>query len=161
MADPLTALRYAVQVMNFLRTLILKTLVERKDSVAEPPSASHLEPSDENGHRSPSQARQEDITQEKEEREQRFITEEPISDISADSNQNNHLIDGEAGSSLTSSEKLNPDGDGFCGTLTQVDPSINIKEAGEASCVRAEVQGNSEKRKTVQSSNSNFGKGTK
>ncbi|KAF5470944.1 hypothetical protein F2P56_011429 [Juglans regia] len=148
MADPLTALRYAVQVMNFLRTLILKTLVERKDSVVEPPSASHLEPSDENGHRSPSQARQEDITHEKEEREQRFITEEPISDISADSNKKNHLIDGEAGSSLTSSEKLNPDGDGFCGSLTQVDPSINKKEAGEASCVRAEVQGNSEKRET-------------
>ncbi|KAG6629643.1 hypothetical protein CIPAW_14G099200 [Carya illinoinensis] len=153
MADPFTALRYAVQVMNFLKTLILKTLVERKDSV--------VEPSDENGHQSPSQALQEDINHVKEEQEQRFIAEEPISDISANSNQNNHLIDGEARSSLTSSEKLNPDGDGSCGTLTQVDPSIKKKEAGEANCLRAEVQVNSEKRKTVQSSNSNFGKGSK
>ncbi|PKI38510.1 hypothetical protein CRG98_041075 [Punica granatum] len=32
MADPLTALMYAVQVMNFLRTLIEKTLREREDS---------------------------------------------------------------------------------------------------------------------------------
>ncbi|XP_071722834.1 rho GTPase-activating protein 3-like [Rutidosis leptorrhynchoides] len=32
MADPLTALIHAVQVMNFLKTLILKTLRERKDA---------------------------------------------------------------------------------------------------------------------------------
>ncbi|GLT75996.1 hypothetical protein SLA2020_476820 [Shorea laevis] len=32
MADPLTALIHAVQVMNFLKTLILKTLHERKES---------------------------------------------------------------------------------------------------------------------------------
>jgi hypothetical protein len=31
MADPLTALIHAVQVMNFLKTLILKTLKERKE----------------------------------------------------------------------------------------------------------------------------------
>ncbi|XP_028779804.1 rho GTPase-activating protein 3 [Neltuma alba] len=34
MADPLTALIHAVQVMNFLRTLILKTLREREESSA-------------------------------------------------------------------------------------------------------------------------------
>ncbi|KAE8697192.1 Rho GTPase-activating protein 3 [Hibiscus syriacus] len=34
MADPLTALIHAVQVMNFLKTLILKTLGEREDSAA-------------------------------------------------------------------------------------------------------------------------------
>jgi len=33
MADPLTALIHAVQVMNFLKTLILKTLKERKEAV--------------------------------------------------------------------------------------------------------------------------------
>lgn len=32
MADPLTALIHAVQVMNFLKTLILKTLREREES---------------------------------------------------------------------------------------------------------------------------------
>ncbi|GMI66743.1 ROP guanosine triphosphatase (GTPase)-activating protein 3 [Hibiscus trionum] len=35
MADPLTALIHAVQVMNFLKTLILKTLREREESAAE------------------------------------------------------------------------------------------------------------------------------
>lgn len=55
MADPLTALMYAVQVMNFLKTLILKTLKEREDGVVEPCPARRLEPSDENGHESPSQ----------------------------------------------------------------------------------------------------------
>ncbi|OMO64213.1 PAK-box/P21-Rho-binding protein [Corchorus capsularis] len=35
MADPLTALIHAVQVMNFLKTLILKTLHEREESVAK------------------------------------------------------------------------------------------------------------------------------
>ncbi|XP_019418627.1 PREDICTED: rho GTPase-activating protein 3-like [Lupinus angustifolius] len=36
MADPLTALIHAVQVMNFLKTLILKTLQERDESAAKP-----------------------------------------------------------------------------------------------------------------------------
>ncbi|KAE8681571.1 Rho GTPase-activating protein 3 [Hibiscus syriacus] len=35
MADPLTALIHAVQVMNFLKTLILKTVGEREESAAE------------------------------------------------------------------------------------------------------------------------------
>jgi hypothetical protein len=34
MADPLTALIHAVQVMNFLKTLIIKTVKEREDSAA-------------------------------------------------------------------------------------------------------------------------------
>ncbi|XP_059429990.1 rho GTPase-activating protein 1-like, partial [Corylus avellana] len=88
MADPLTALMYAVQVMNFLKTLILKTLRERKDSAEEPSSASRLEPSDENGHQSPSQTCLEDITRENEEREHAFVAEEPVSEISPNSNQN-------------------------------------------------------------------------
>ena len=54
MADPLTALIYAVQVMNFLKSLILRTLREREDSVVEPTLSSRLEPFDENGYQSPS-----------------------------------------------------------------------------------------------------------
>jgi hypothetical protein len=34
MADPLTALIHAVQVMNFLKTLILKTIREREDAIS-------------------------------------------------------------------------------------------------------------------------------
>ncbi|KAA8544258.1 hypothetical protein F0562_022270 [Nyssa sinensis] len=53
MADPLTALKYVVQVMNFLKTLIVKTIREREDPVVEPAPVSHLEPSDESGCQSP------------------------------------------------------------------------------------------------------------
>lgn len=37
MIDPLTALMYAVQVMNFLKTLITRTLREREQPAVEPP----------------------------------------------------------------------------------------------------------------------------
>lgn len=55
MVDPLTALMYAVRVMNFLKTLIMKTLKEREDSQLIPVPTSCVEPSDESGHQSPSQ----------------------------------------------------------------------------------------------------------
>jgi hypothetical protein len=35
MADPLTALMHAVQVMNFLKTLILRTLRDREEAVLD------------------------------------------------------------------------------------------------------------------------------
>ncbi|PIN22525.1 hypothetical protein CDL12_04760 [Handroanthus impetiginosus] len=46
MADPLTALIHAVQVMNFLKTLIMKNLREREEAVA---SASLMECNDSSG----------------------------------------------------------------------------------------------------------------
>ncbi|KAK4419397.1 Rho GTPase-activating protein 1 [Sesamum alatum] len=52
MSDPLTALMYAVQVMNFLKTLIVKTLREREDSAVEAGRVLQFEPSDEDGHHS-------------------------------------------------------------------------------------------------------------
>ncbi|KAL8253155.1 hypothetical protein R6Q59_036848 [Mikania micrantha] len=48
MADPLTALMYAVQVMNFLKTLIVKTLREREDVILEAGPASRFDHFDEN-----------------------------------------------------------------------------------------------------------------
>ncbi|VFQ94138.1 unnamed protein product [Cuscuta campestris] len=53
MADPLTALMYAVQVMNFLKMLIEKTLRERKDSTVDPEPGPGMDPSGENGHQNP------------------------------------------------------------------------------------------------------------
>ncbi|KAK4478757.1 hypothetical protein RD792_014255 [Penstemon davidsonii] len=50
MSDPLTALMYAVQVMNFLKTLIVKTIREREDSIVESAPMQQLEPSDEDSH---------------------------------------------------------------------------------------------------------------
>ncbi|XP_056866753.1 rho GTPase-activating protein 4-like [Raphanus sativus] len=49
MLDPLTALVYAVQVMNFLKTLIVKTLKERKESRYRLVQASNPGPRDESG----------------------------------------------------------------------------------------------------------------
>ncbi|KAK4432573.1 Rho GTPase-activating protein 1 [Sesamum alatum] len=50
MSDPLTALMYAVQVMNFLKTLIVRTLREREECLVEAgPTLLQPEPSDEDG----------------------------------------------------------------------------------------------------------------
>lgn len=40
MSDPLTALKYAVHVMNFLGTLVVRAIREREDSIVDPPSNS-------------------------------------------------------------------------------------------------------------------------
>lgn len=156
MADPLTALMYAVQVMNFLKTLILKTLRERKDSTVKLYSASCLEPSDENGHQSPSQTCLEDTALENEEPEQAFVAVEPVPEIFFDTNENDDLGNGEAGSPLTFSEKLYSDEGGCCGTLIGVDTYISKIEVGEVDGEIAGIQGTTEKSRTGQSSNSNF-----
>lgn len=54
MADPLTALMYAVQVMNFLKTLVIKTLREREESMVETNPISNLDSFDDDWHQSPS-----------------------------------------------------------------------------------------------------------
>ncbi|XP_051114061.1 rho GTPase-activating protein 5-like [Andrographis paniculata] len=56
MSDPLTALMFAVQVMNFLKALIVKTLREREDRVVEAGPAIQSEPSDEDSGHSVSKA---------------------------------------------------------------------------------------------------------
>ncbi|KAI3832627.1 hypothetical protein MKW98_002173 [Papaver atlanticum] len=48
MSDPLTALMYAVQVMNLLKALIMKVLREREDSLIQSAPGSRLEPPGEN-----------------------------------------------------------------------------------------------------------------
>lgn len=49
MSDPLTALMYAVQVMNFLKTLIVKTMRQREDSIVESDPTVEPPPSDDGG----------------------------------------------------------------------------------------------------------------
>lgn len=86
MADPLNALMYAVQVMNFLKALIERALKEREDSVVGQASASNSEPSNGNGHQSP-QLQLDDACQYDEETERVFITGEPeAADSGTDSN---------------------------------------------------------------------------
>ncbi|KVH90666.1 PAK-box/P21-Rho-binding [Cynara cardunculus var. scolymus] len=77
MADPLTALMYAVQVMNFLKTLITKTLREREDPVIEPSPAPPQEPSDENGRQGPPlNPHLQQKNDEVEEKEHQFVAED-------------------------------------------------------------------------------------
>ncbi|KAJ1394520.1 Rho GTPase-activating protein domain [Sesbania bispinosa] len=54
MADPLTALMYAVQVMNFLKTLVVKTLREREESIVKSNPVSNLNSFDDDGHQNDS-----------------------------------------------------------------------------------------------------------
>nr|CBX25333.1 hypothetical_protein [Oryza brachyantha] len=76
MSDPLTALMYAVQVMNFLKMLIQKTLKGRQESNLEDKSLPHKDPSDESGHHKPCLTL-ESLLQEGSTRSS-FVQEEPI-----------------------------------------------------------------------------------
>jgi hypothetical protein len=76
MADPLTALMYAVQVMNFLKMLIQKTLKDREESNLEEASLPQKDSSDENGHQKPSVTL--DSHPEEGSRRPSFVSEEPL-----------------------------------------------------------------------------------
>ncbi|WCJ34289.1 Rho GTPase-activating protein 1 [Euphorbia peplus] len=79
MSDPLTALMYAVQVMNFLKTLVVRTLREREESVIEAAPVSRIEPSDENGHEPSFPESNKEDSNELHEEQKVFVTEEPSS----------------------------------------------------------------------------------
>ncbi|XP_043693099.1 rho GTPase-activating protein 1 isoform X2 [Telopea speciosissima] len=147
MADPLTALMYAVQVMNFLKTLIIKMLKVRVDSVGETDSATHLEPSDENGHHSPSQLCLEDPNYVKEETENVFIADEPVLETPQDSTEEDSMTNG---SSVNCHYEV-------LGRLE----STNKQESGEVNHLKAVVQANACKNKASQSSSSSFRKGSR
>ncbi|KAI4322431.1 hypothetical protein L6164_022127 [Bauhinia variegata] len=140
MADPLTALMYAVQLMNFLKMLILRTLRERKDSVIESSPGFHFEPFDENGHHSTLQCCQEDTTRENEETEEMFVLEKTVLECFADSVQDNNLTGGESSSLITSSESPVCDEELYC----EFPPKGNVGKS-----------------KTGQSSNPNSRKGAR
>lgn len=76
MSDPLTALMYAVQVMNFLKTLVVKTLREREECVVEAGPKLQVEPSDEDGHYTTSKTRNQLEANEEDEAED---AKEPLS----------------------------------------------------------------------------------
>ncbi|KAK4358576.1 hypothetical protein RND71_020805 [Anisodus tanguticus] len=119
MADPLTALMYAVQVMNFLRTLIEKTLTEREDSLVEPNYVSNLDRRDENDRQSPPQFSLENSSESNDLTEQAYTVEEPDSASVSDSNRVDNITDDEYLSYTTSSEESDA-----CETPIRV---INIK----------------------------------
>lgn len=94
MADPLTALMYAVQVMNFLRTLIEKTLRERGDSPNEYPPPLNVDPSDGTGPQSSSVPLSEEAEAEGASRkEELHAREEPAAECSSRSTDNKLLTE--------------------------------------------------------------------
>uniref|UniRef100_A0A0E0MJS9 Rho-GAP domain-containing protein n=1 Tax=Oryza punctata TaxID=4537 RepID=A0A0E0MJS9_ORYPU len=76
MADPLTALMYAVQVMNFLKMLIQKTLKDREESDLDDLSLPQKDPSDENGHQTTGLSL--DSHPDEGSRHPSFVSEEPL-----------------------------------------------------------------------------------
>ncbi|KAK1404710.1 rho GTPase-activating protein 5-like [Heracleum sosnowskyi] len=83
MADPLTALMYAVKVMNFLKTLVENTMRDREDFVVETGPAYDSEPSDETDHNHRSLRSMIEIENEMNELEDVMINKEPLYDSSA------------------------------------------------------------------------------
>ncbi|CAD5195912.1 unnamed protein product [Musa acuminata subsp. malaccensis] len=165
MADPLTALMYAVQVMNFLRMLILKTLKERQESTLEDASLSNADPSDENGHHSPQlhlEARLKEAT------EDVCVIEEPVVDNLAGVPEERPTKDEEAdGPPQTSHDNAASEGTAvqhsthelFSENSACPDGSSGCQESA-ANCSNA-VHTNSHRKKTGQSNNHNHWKGRK
>ena len=85
MADPLTALMYAVQVMNFLKMLIQRTLKDREESSLGDVLLPQKDPSDENGHQKPSMTL--DSLVEEGSRRPSFVKDEPLLNSPAHSNE--------------------------------------------------------------------------
>lgn len=164
MADPLTALMYAVQVMNFLKTLIIRTLREREDSIVEVASTSHLEPSDENGHHGSSQSLAEEGC-ERNEDEKVFLAEEPTLESPTHPTLDGSAAESGAHSFLTSIENIIPGGNGPvvescpCDPPPQVNTSTDEVEWAPSSGQNGGAQPNTVKSRTGQSSNSNLKKG--
>lgn len=159
MADPLTALMYAVQVMNFLKTLILRTLREREDLMVEQTPGSHSEPSDENGSQNPSQSCVKDTEKDNEEIEQTFFVEEPVIEGSTGSVQNNEITNGEDHGPVASTENSTADRDQFCKTPAEVDAVFGEIDACGVNFLKAAIQADTGKFNIGQSSNSNVKRG--
>ncbi|WOL02297.1 hypothetical protein Cni_G11016 [Canna indica] len=162
MADPLTALMYAVQVMNFLRMLILKTLKERQESTLDDATVSNADPSDDNGHQSP---RLQLEASSKEASEQAYLREEPgldslaripeeNEDEAVDSPQTSH-----DNNAATEGTALNLTKGFFTENLPQPDGSSSVQEFTAVGTNTIHM--NSRRKKTGRSNSLNHRKGRK
>lgn len=152
MADPLTALMYAVQVMNFLKTLIVKTLRDREESIAESTHASCLEPSNEDGHQSSSRLCVEEANEEDKGDEERVFVAEGLA---LDSASHPTITDPVAENLPTITEMVTPGGNQ---SLVDNCPCEVVSQVTGPS---GRVRRNASKSKTGQSSFSSFKKGSK
>ncbi|XP_022767049.1 rho GTPase-activating protein 5-like [Durio zibethinus] len=163
MSDPLTALMYAVQVMNFLETLIIRTLKEREDSMVDSTSVSPLEPSDKNGQQSSSLLHK-DVNEEvknKSEGGKAFVAQEPAIDSPIHSAEENLTTECSSQSYLTSIENI------CAGSRSLVDDDCPCTVVSQVNTLANELQkgghrGTSRKsKKRGQSSVSSLKKGSK
>ncbi|KAJ8899578.1 hypothetical protein K2173_018552 [Erythroxylum novogranatense] len=165
MSDPLTALMYAVQVMNFLKTLIIRTLRERQDSVIETVSTSSLEPADGNGHQSPSQPfPQKVVAGEESEEEKVFVTEEPTLQSPPPSGDDS-TIESDSQNLLTSIQNIHRGNRSLVGNcpgevLAQL-KTIKNEQEGSFKDRSRRIQMKGCKSRNGQSNNSNLKKGPK
>ncbi|KAE8098571.1 hypothetical protein FH972_016624 [Carpinus fangiana] len=166
MADPLTALMYAVQVMNFLKNLIVRTLKEREESVVESTPVSPLEPFDEDGHQSSFHTCLEDAEEEdKGDEEKFFVTEEPATESPGNTVQGYSTTERGAENFPPSSQIVNPGGNRSlvdncpCEAVSQV-RSKELEDGGLTG-PSGGVPTNVSKSKTSLSSLSSFKKGSK
>ncbi|KAH6798882.1 Rho GTPase activating protein with PAK-box/P21-Rho-binding domain-containing protein [Perilla frutescens var. frutescens] len=114
MSDPLTALMYAVQVMNFLKTLVVKTLREREECVVEAGPMVQAEPSDEDGHYSNSNPRNNIEANEESEGDEAEAAKVPLLDdtMSSTSKVESRTGDEKSNGFLTSIENILVEGKG-------------------------------------------------
>ncbi|XP_076907274.1 rho GTPase-activating protein 4-like [Bidens hawaiensis] len=108
MTDPLTALMYAVQVMNFLKTLIVKTLREREDVIVEAGPALRFDHFDENNGPRCSFNGTVDETDEVEDEDQDFSVKEPTLESHLNLSQDDSTSKSEE-STMRSHLNLSPD----------------------------------------------------
>lgn len=153
MADPLTALMYAVQVMNFLKALISKTLKERENVILQASPGSQVDPSDENGRQGALQLCRKVSAEEDEVKEQSFISEDSQSEI-VDDNQVSYISDEEYLSYTTTTE--DSDGGGYGDTLSRNSSEGHPTESSLSSAAKSKVEDTAQGSVIGQSSESNY-----
>ncbi|KAG9156031.1 hypothetical protein Leryth_012098 [Lithospermum erythrorhizon] len=165
MADPLTALMYAVQVMNFLKTLIERTLRERQDAAKEPPKFSQVKPSDDDGHPNLSQLFREDVATPNEPADHVFVVEEPDSDTAVEEHDSDNISDSynlddisvDVMAHSTSTDES--DGKKSCDSPSQEDTISTTRDAA-MSCPNTSMDENTQINKIAQSSDHNQARST-
>ncbi|KAJ8479068.1 hypothetical protein OPV22_022795 [Ensete ventricosum] len=160
MADPLTALMYAVQVMNFLRMLILKTLKDREEPTLEDALVSNIDPSDDNGHDSPQIHL---ATGRDEATEQVYVNKKPVLDSLARIPEEKSAEDEAADSPQPSHDDTASRGAALHSTTENSAPSGGSSSSGQEFAANGHnsVHSNCRRKKTGRSNSQNHRKGRK
>ncbi|RRT46566.1 hypothetical protein B296_00054353 [Ensete ventricosum] len=160
MADPLTALMYAVQVMNFLRMLILKTLKDREEPTLEDALVSNIDPSDDNGHDSPQIHL---ATGRDEATEQVYVNKKPVLDSLARIPEEKSAEDEAANSPQPSHDDTASRGAALHSTTENSAPSGGSSSRGQEFAANGHnsVHSNCRRKKTGRSNSQNHRKGRK